>query len=230
MGRELSGDQIGDQVQAWPVTGHRVLGTGSVCDFVEDDVTTPHGQTMTRQYTLHPGAVGVIAWDDADRIAVVLQYRHPVGYQLVEPPAGLLDHDREDYLVAAQRELAEEAGLAASDWRVLVDLFTSPGATQEAVRVFLARGLRPAPAPAGFVAESEEAAMEVAWAQRPALVEAVLAGRVQNPVLVSGVMALEVARATGRLEDLRSAAAPWPSRGTREDQNRKLAEASGHAG
>ena len=66
---------------------------------------------MQRQYLLHPGAVGVIAWDDADRIAVVRQYRHPVGFQLVEPPAGLLDADDESWLAAAQRELAEEAGL-----------------------------------------------------------------------------------------------------------------------
>ncbi|MGB4272241.1 MAG: ADP-ribose pyrophosphatase, partial [Propionicimonas sp.] len=83
---------------AWPIAAHSVLGRGAISDFVNDDVITPDAGRMARQYTLHPGAVGVIAWDEADRIAVVRQYRHPVGFQLSEPPAGLLDHDREDFL------------------------------------------------------------------------------------------------------------------------------------
>jgi ADP-ribose pyrophosphatase len=222
--RELAGAEIADQRELWPVLDHRVLAYGNVCDFVVDSVRTPDGGSMSRQYTLHPGAVGVIAWDGDDRIAVVLQYRHPVAHQLVEPPAGLLDQDGEDYLSAAQRELAEEAGLAAADWRVLVDLFTSPGATQESVRIFLARELAPAPAPDGFVAESEEAAMETAWATRADLVEAILAGRVQNPVLVAGVLALEAARAGGRLDELRPADAAWPARTARHAQNLELTD------
>lgn len=223
--RELSADELKDQPEFWPVLEHRLLASGSVCDFVVDRVQTPSGEAMVRQYTLHPGAVGVIAWDDADRIAVVKQYRHPVAHQLVEPPAGLLDQQGEDYLAAAQRELAEEAGLAAAEWRILVDVFTTPGATQESVRVFLARGLRPAAAPDGFVAESEEAHMETAWAPRASLVDAVLAGQVANPVMVSGLMALEVARLSGRLDDLRPAQAPWPARTARERQNEELARA-----
>ncbi|MFZ0529844.1 MAG: NUDIX hydrolase, partial [Propionicimonas sp.] len=143
---------------AWPVVGHEVLGRGAVSAFVNDTVATPEGSTMQRQYTLHPGAVGVIAWDeDSDRIAVVRQYRHPVGHQLVEPPAGLLDADGESWLAAAERELAEEAQLRAERWQVLVDLFTTPGANQETLRIYLATGLRAAPAPPDFVADHEEA-------------------------------------------------------------------------
>jgi 8-oxo-dGDP phosphatase len=227
--RELGAQELRDTAQLWPVVEHEVLASGRVCDFVVDAVRTPHGELMRRQYTLHPGAVGVIAWDDADRIAVVLQYRHPVAHQLVEPPAGLLDFDGEDFLVAAQRELAEEAGLAADDWRVLVDLFTTPGATQESVRIYLARGLTSVPAPHGFVAESEEAVMEIAWASRVDVVDGVLGGRLQNPVLVAGVLALEVARIGGRLDLLRPADAEWPSRQVRIHQNQELADAS-HSG
>jgi 8-oxo-dGDP phosphatase len=222
--RLLDAHELADSPEQWPVVEHRVLARGNVTDFVEDVVTTPHGEQMRRQYTLHPGAVGVIALDAQDRVAVVLQYRHPVAHRLIEPPAGLLDLAGEDYLVAVQRELAEEAGLAASDWRVLVDLFTTPGATQESVRIYLARDLTQAPRPDGFEAESEEAAMEVAWAGRADLVDAILDGRLQNPVMVAGVLALEAATASGRLEQLRPAGAPWASREVRDAQNSRLSD------
>ena len=109
------------------MTGTRVLAEGKIGTFVEDQVSTPDGETMKREYLQHPGAVGIIALDDADRVALVRQYRHAVRHRLIEPPAGLLDVTGEDPLLAAQRELAEEVGLAAGRWHVLVDLFTTPG-------------------------------------------------------------------------------------------------------
>jgi len=228
--RQLARDEVTDVPMAWPLAGHRVLGQGAVSDFVNDTVVTPDGGRMERQYLLHPGAVGVVAWDAADRIAVVRQYRHPVGFQLVEPPAGLLDADGESWVAAAERELAEEVGLRAGRWQVLVDLFTTPGANQESLRVYLARDLSEAPAPEGFVADHEEADMEVCWAARADLVDAVLAGRLQNPTMVSGVLALEVARLSGRLDDLRPAHADWPARAAREAHNATVAGLDGHAG
>jgi ADP-ribose pyrophosphatase len=228
--RQLAAAEVGDIPMVWPVASHVVLGHGQVSDFVNDSVVTPDGGRMERQYTLHPGAGGVIAWDGADRIAVVRQYRHPVGFQLTEPPAGLLDADGETWLSAAQRELAEEAGLSAERWDVLVDLFTTPGANQESLRIYLARGLTEAAAPDGFVADHEEADMEVCWAARADLVDAVLAGQLQNPTMVAGVLALEVARLSGRLDDLRGADAPWPARAAREVHNAALASLDGLAG
>ncbi len=229
--RQLSRAEATDEPLAWPVTAHRVLGSGSVSDFVNDTVETPDGGSMDRQYLLHPGAVGVIAWDDdADRIAVVRQYRHPAAFQLVEPPAGLLDADGESWLTAAQRELAEEAGLQAQRWQVLVDLFTSPGACQESLRIYLARDLSEAAAPEGFVAAHEEAHMEAGWAARADLVDGILAGRLQNPTMVSGMLALEVARLSGRLDDLRAADAEWPARDAWEWHNESLAGPDGDAG
>ncbi len=217
--RQLTAAELADQPMQWPVLRRHLLGHGRVSDFVDDQVRTPSGDLMARQYLLHPGAVGVIAWDDADRIAVVRQYRHPVGFRLTEPPAGLLDQVDEEYVVAASRELAEEAGLRAGRWQVLVDIFTTPGANQESLRVFLARDLEPAPVPEGFVAEHEEADMELCWAARADLVDAVLAGRLQNPTMVTGVLALETARLSGRLDSLRPATAPWPAREVWRAQN-----------
>ncbi|MDO5677901.1 MAG: NUDIX hydrolase [Propionibacteriaceae bacterium] len=203
----------GDQPKKWPVASRVELGTGRVSSFVEEEIETPSGEMITRQFITHPGAVAVVAWrEDTDDIAVLRQYRHPVGMELVEIPAGLLDVDGEGFLLAAQRELAEEIELAADRWHTLVDFLTTPGACEESLRVYLARDVRTAPRPDGFVLEGEEAHMTWEWVPRQELVDAILAGRCQSPSLVSGVLALETARLAGRLAELRPADAEWPIR------------------
>jgi 8-oxo-dGDP phosphatase len=208
----LSGAEIADTPLAWPVDSSTVLAEGGVGRFVQDRVRTPDGEVMTREYVRHPGAVGVIALDERERVALVRQYRHPVRHRLVEPPAGLLDVDGEDYLAAAQRELAEEAGLAAATWHVLVDLFTTPGMVGETLRIYLARDLSAADAPEGFLRAGEEAHMDIVWATLDDLVAAVLDGRVHNPTLVSGALAAWTARERDSFAGLRSADANWPAR------------------
>ena len=203
-----------DEPMSWPVRARTVLGEGRVSAFVDEQVTTPSGEVIDRQYLTHPGAVAVVAWrQESDDIAVLRQYRHPVRMELVEIPAGLLDLDGEEWVVAAQRELAEEAELQASRWDVLVDMCTTPGACEESLRIFLARDLAPAERPDGFVLEGEEAHMTWEWVPRAELVAAVMGGRCQSPTLVAGVLALEVARLTGAVDRLRAPSAPWPIRG-----------------
>lgn len=210
--RVLSAAEVHDEPLSWPVRSHQVLGAGIISDFVRDVVEAPDGSLMKRDYLLHPGAVGVIALDDRERVVVVRQFRHPVGFRLIEPPAGLLDADGESWLDAARRELAEEAMLQAGQWRVLVDYFTSPGCLQESLRVYLARGLAPAPRPDGFVVEGEEADMEVCLVDLETLVDAIYDGRVQNPTMVVGALAAFAALRTGRVDRLRDPSAPWPAR------------------
>lgn len=212
-----------DQPEAWPIVKHEVLGRGRVCDFVEDTIAAPDGETFVRQWLTHPGAVAVMALHDDGRVAVVHQYRHPVAMKLIEPPAGLLDAEGEDWLVAAQRELAEEALLEASDWRVLVDIFTTPGGCAESIRIYLATGLTHADRPEGFVVEDEEAHMAIGWVPLDELVDAVYAGQVQSPSMVSGTLALYAARESGRLDSLRPANAPWPARQVWAQRNAELA-------
>ena len=201
-----------DAAMAWPVESSTVTADGYVTSYVEEQVLTPSRQSLSRQFVRHPGAVGVIALDDDDRVALVRQYRHPVRHRLIEPPAGLLDVEGEDYLIGAERELAEEVGLGAGRWHVLVDLFTSPGMASESLRVYLARDLSPADAPEGFEKHGEEAHMDIVWAGLDDLVDAVLAGDLHNPVLVSGVLAVAAARSRGGFDALRPADAPWPAR------------------
>ncbi len=208
---QLSRDELSDQPTSWPVVAERVLGTGNFTTLLSDDILSPDGETLSREYLEHPGAVGIIALDDQGRVALVRQYRHAVRHRLLEPPAGLLDVDGEAPLLAAQRELAEEVGLAADTWHVLVDLFTTPGIIAERLRVFLARHLRPADAPDGFVRVGEEAELELSWAALDDLVDAVLAGELHNPTLVSGVLAAHAARVKDGFVSLRPADAPWPT-------------------
>ncbi len=214
-GRSLRADEVADLAQAWPISNHHELAEGHIFTVVADEVITPDGGRMTREYIRHPGAVAVIGLASSEtgteRVVLVRQYRHPVGHLLLEPPAGLLDVAGESGLLAAQRELAEEVGLQASDWRVLADVFSSPGMATEAIRIFLARGLSMVDRPDGFVLDGEEVHMETVWAELDDLADAVLGGRVGNPSLCTGVLAAVAARARG-YDALRPADAPWSAR------------------
>src|SRR5260370_16327474 len=76
-----------------------------------------HGNTARREVVEHYGAVAVVALNDDNNVMLVYQYRHPLGRRLWELPAGLLDLGGEPPHITAGRELKEEAGLAATDWR-----------------------------------------------------------------------------------------------------------------
>ena len=191
------------------VTGSDVVHAGLVWDVVRDAVDLGEQGVVHREYLRHPGAVGVLALDDSGRVALVRQYRHPTRFELWELPAGMLDVDGETPLRAARRELAEEADLVAARWDVLVDWFNSPGGSDEAIRVYLARDVTAVPEADLHEREHEEAGMPTAWFDLDEVRDAVLAGRVHNPTLVVGVLAACAAR-DGGWTALRPADAPWP--------------------
>lgn len=183
-----------DRLCAWPIASSEVLADGPVIAMVRDTVTTPDGESMVRDYITHPGSVVIIAVDAEDQLILIEQYRHPVGHRVVEAPAGLLDEPGEEPMAAAQRELAEEAGLQAAHWSPLVQLFASPGCSQETTRVYLATGLSAVEAPQGFVAADEEADMTLRKVPLTAVMAQILAGEIRNPGLVAGVLALYARR------------------------------------
>ncbi|MFI9122016.1 NUDIX domain-containing protein [Streptomyces bikiniensis] len=203
--------ELQDTPQEWRIAATATPFQGRKTGVRTDDVVMPDGTVARRDYQVHPGSVAVLALDAEDRVLLIKQYRHPVRHRLWEIPAGLLDVPGENPLHAARRELYEEAHVKAEDWRVLTDFYTSPGGSDEAVRIFLARDLAEAEGERFEVAE-EEADMEVARVPLADLVRGVLAGDLHNSCLVNGVLALAAARAGDGLDALRPAEAPWPAR------------------
>ncbi|MFJ4865918.1 MULTISPECIES: NUDIX hydrolase [unclassified Streptomyces] len=206
------GNDIVDTPESWEVVASRTPFEGAKTSVKSDQVRMPDRAVVRRDYQVHPGSVCVLALDEEQRVLVLKQFRHPVRHRLWELPAGLLDVPGENPLHAAQRELYEEAHAKAGDWRVLADFFSSPGGSDEAVRVFLARDLAEAEGKRYEVSE-EEADMEIARVPLADLVRGVLAGELGNPGLVTGVLALSAALASeGGIDSLRPALAPWPAR------------------
>ncbi|MFE5406902.1 NUDIX domain-containing protein [Streptomyces sp. NPDC056580] len=202
---------IKDTPEEWEIRATETPFTGNKTSVRTDEVVMPDGSVVRRDYQVHPGSVAVVALDEEDRVLLINQYRHPVRHKLWEIPAGLLDVPGENPLHAAQRELYEEAHVKAEDWRVLTDVYTSPGGCDEAVRIFLARDLSEAEGER-FEAEHEETDMEHARVPVGDLVRRVLAGDLHNNCLVVGVLSLVAARDGDGLDALRPADAPWPAR------------------
>jgi ADP-ribose pyrophosphatase len=200
---------MGD-LDPYDVVGSETKYKGRIMTVRLDQVRMSDGSVADREVVSHPGAVAIVALDDEGKIVLVNQYRPAVQARLDELPAGLLDVDGEPALVAAQRELLEETGLVAEEWDVLVDLLSSPGMTDEAVRIFLARGLSVAE-DSDFEAEHEELTMSVYREPLAEAVRRVLSGGVTNASAVAGILAAVHGRATG-WRDLRPADAPWPAR------------------
>ena len=106
----------------------------------------PAGRPFDRFVIRHPGAVTVVPLHEDGTVTLVRQYRAAVDAMVLEIPAGTLDKDGEAPLDAARRELAEEAGLAAADWELLVGTWNSPGVSDQHTAIYLATGLSAVPA------------------------------------------------------------------------------------
>lgn len=148
----------------------------------------PDGSLARREIVEQTRAVAVVPLDDAGRVTLVRQYRHAVGKRLLELPAGKLDVEGEQPLAAAQRELAEEAKLAADRWEILIEFHNSPGWTDESTLVYLATGLRETASPDGFEAAHEEAEIEIVRVTLHQAVTMIRQGELTDAKTVIGVL------------------------------------------
>lgn len=162
---------------------------GSVFTVLTDTVAMPDGQTAARDYIRHVGSVAAVAVDDRERVVLVRQYRHPLRQVLWELPAGLRDVHGEDPAVTAARELAEEAGLVAARWELLLTLHNSPGYSSEQILIYLARELSEVDDGFEFERVFEEATMTTHRVPLDEAVAMVDRGEITNATTVAGLLA-----------------------------------------
>ena len=179
----MTNPELADIPEQWPVVQtedrHRDDWVVALREDWIQRPGAPEEEPFSRLVLEHPGAVVVLAVDDEERVLCLWQYRHPAGRRFVELPAGLLDVDGEDPAVTAQRELVEEAGLAADSWTHLGTSYSSPGISSEIHQYYLARGLREVER-GDFVAHHEEADMQTGWVPYAELRAAALDGRLTD--------------------------------------------------
>ena len=179
----------------WPVAGTEEHYRNWLVSVRTDKVVMPDSQQAERTVITHIGAVGILALDEHDRVLMIRQYRHPVARELWEIPAGLRDVAGEALVDTARRELLEETGHVAREWRVLVDSYSSPGIITERMRIFLARGLETADS--RYQRRGEEKFLRHAWVPLAEAAAAALAGKLHNGAAIQGILAGHIASSSG---------------------------------
>jgi ADP-ribose pyrophosphatase len=146
-----------------------------------DEVELASGRRTTREVVEHPGAVAILAWD-GERLAAVSQWRQAVSADLLEIPAGTREAD-ESALVTAQRELAEECGLAAASWEEGPAFYTAPGFSTELLTLFLATGLSTVE-----TEPPEDEALERSWLTLGDALASIESGRIRDAKSLVGIL------------------------------------------
>jgi len=209
---------VADALDPRPVRASRTAVDGYVWSVVTETMDFD-GALVERDILVHPGAVAVIALDEHDRVLLIRQYRHPVGQQLFEPPAGLMDKPGEPPWQTAARELAEEAGYRAGRWDVLVDVYLTPGGSSEAIRIYLARDLTALATGRVMTGEAEEQHLPRVFVPLDDARDLVLSGAIGGGSTVAGILAAHASRALG-WTSLRPHDTAWAARDALESIGR----------
>lgn len=159
----------------------RAVFSGRVIDVSVDTVTLPDGATVDLEIIRHPGGAAAAAVNGRNEICLLRQYRHAIGRWLWELPAGKLDGG-EQPLACARRELEEEAGVVAADWRPLGGVVSSPGVFTEIVHLFLATGL------SSVAARPETGEVfEIVWLPLDEAARRAVAGEIDDGKTIAGI-------------------------------------------
>jgi ADP-ribose pyrophosphatase len=164
--------------------------TGRVIEVNIERVELPNGTTASLEIIHHPGGAAVLALDAENRVCVLRQFRHAAGGWVWELPAGKIDN-REPPLHTAQRELEEEAGVAAGSWESLGDYLSSPGVFTEVVHLYLATQLTALPQ-----RPEEHEVLEVHWLRFSDVLRMAHSGELRD-----GKSLVAVFRASARIPD-----------------------------
>ena len=141
------------------------------------------GKKALREVVRHAGAAAIVPVDARGRVTLVEQYRIAMGRAMLELPAGKKDSPDEDGLLCAKRELREETGLTANEWRLLTTIDTSPGFLTERISLYLATGLSQ-----GEACPDEDEYVHAVKMPLQEAVERVARGEITDAKTISGLM------------------------------------------
>ncbi|MGA8273109.1 MAG: NUDIX hydrolase [Candidatus Sulfotelmatobacter sp.] len=170
------------------IISSRTVYRGPVFWVTTDEVQEPGGIRARRDVIHHTGSVVILAVEESrstPRVLLERQYRHAANDYLWELPAGRIDPG-EKALTAAQRELLEETGYTASNWRLIFNFYASPGFVAETMSVFLATGLR-----AGKAQPEADEVIQKRLVPLPTAVRMVLTGTIHDAKTISSILWLD---------------------------------------
>jgi 8-oxo-dGTP pyrophosphatase MutT (NUDIX family) len=170
----------------WKTLATRIVYANAWLRLREDTVIRPSGEEGIYGVVEMRPSVGIVALNDAGEVALVTQWRYPLGRMSVELPTGGSESSDHDMLTAAQRELREETGLSARSWRELGFVDNSNGVTTDTAYMFLATGLE-----AGADAQDPEEQVVLSWLPFSQAVEQVLAGSITESVSVAAILKVQ---------------------------------------
>jgi ADP-ribose pyrophosphatase len=167
------------------VLSSKVVHSAPVFQVTRDEVVEPSGVTVRRDIIRHPGSVVILALDESKSepsVLLIRQYRYAANQELWELPAGRID-EGEDALTAAKRELAEETGYSASEWKPALYYYASPGFLTETMSLFAARDLRK-----GKASPEEDEFITCKLVPLGKAVQWVMSGKVRDGKAIAGVL------------------------------------------
>jgi ADP-ribose pyrophosphatase len=174
-----------DKQKTAKVLSSKVIYTSPVFQLNSDEVIEPSGMKVKRDVIRHPGSVVVLALDETKKkpsVLLIRQYRYAAGQDLWELPAGRID-EGEDTLTAAKRELAEETGYSASEWKPALFYYSSPGFLDEAMNIFAARDLHK-----GKASPEEDEFITCKLVPLSKAVQWVMSGKIKDGKAIAGVL------------------------------------------
>lgn len=139
-----------------------------------ETISLPNGKTAERFTVEHPGASVILPQANSGELLLVRQYRHAIGRQILEFPAGTLEQ-AEDPMECAKREIVEEIGFAASKWTSLGSILPAPGFCSELQHLFFAEELTEA-----YAEADDDEFIEVISMSVQAVEEAILVGEISD--------------------------------------------------